>query len=159
MSRYERLRQACEWPRREDRDGEAVTTLIRVCDCGCNGRLDQGASERARYRSEKHRHKAYRDRVKREAEAAGLPSRLTLESVHATTGPRKRVDDAQSGARRRVRRPRPGVSAYFRTVEQLDWLIALVESEPEPGPDDDSPPLEVYLEAHDALRRARARRP
>lgn len=159
MSRYESLRQACQWPRREDLDGEAVTVIVRICDCGCNQRLDQGASERARYASERHRHKAYRDRVKREAEAAGLPSRLTLESVHATSGPRQRVGDAQSAARKRTRRPRPGVSAYFRTVEQLDWLIALVESEPEPGPDDDSPPIEVYLEARESLRRARARRP
>lgn len=85
----------------------------RVCACECGQPLT-GRRGNTRYVDERHRQRAYRNRLKREAEAKGLSPNLSLRTVRATRATRKRNGDA----RRRTRAPERRLS-YRKACDTL----------------------------------------
>lgn len=130
----------------------------RVCQCGgkdgtgCTETV--GPGERRRYKDEKHRDRAYRNRIRARAEAAGLPPRLTVAALSATRSTRIASADAPRPRNRPAAR-REGVTVYLPSVE-----IAVAVQEALRGPVDPSRELEFADRAVTAAidRRQKRRR-
>lgn len=97
-----------------------------MCGCGCPTALPVPRGRR-RYVNDRHRQRAYRHRLEREADALGIPARLSLESLQGTIRTSERHADAQSAAsaaRRGQTRPRLGVTLYLSTPGLARRLLA-----------------------------------
>lgn len=125
------------------------------CACGCGEQL-HGGGERVLYVDPRHRQRAYRRRLEALAKAAGIPARLSLETVQAARSTTARNADAQKRrATPRPRRPRPGVTVYFPTPEAAGLALEIVELDGLAGSDE----LERQKDdAIEALRKAVERR-
>lgn len=123
----------------------------RRCACPCNKPLPPNARANRHYIDERHKDRAYRQRLRGALSDAGLPASLSLKVVQATTGSGNRRADGRSGSQRRQTRRRDGVSIYLRDPANLAPVIAALEYAQEHlgGPD-----LEPAIED---VRRARAR--
>lgn len=89
------------------------------CECGC-GREARPGSKYHDY--ERCRQRAYRNKVKTEAERAGLPAHLNLQ---VATSAQARNGDAQTSARsRQTRRRAPDLRIpYGRLLERLEEFL------------------------------------
>lgn len=96
-----------------DDEGHVIRDGRRVCWCGCGERLPVTATRRQRHVNERHRKRANRVKVRAAAQAAHLPSSLSLKSIAATGTTRERPEDAPTRRRAARRGPRPGDTAYF----------------------------------------------
>lgn len=126
-----------------------------MCGCGCPEHLPTPRGRR-RYVNERHRQRAYRSRLEREAAALGVPARLTHEALDATIRTEDRHADAQSAASaptRRKSRRRPGVSVYVPTIEDAEALLGALAVLTGDVADAHRDALRVALERH--RRRAR----
>lgn len=77
----------------------------RLCGCGCGSPLEGSAKRRY---LDGHRQRAYRRRLRDEAEARGLPPSMSLETLKATSAPRTRNGDGQRAADVREAPREPG---------------------------------------------------
>lgn len=127
------------------------------CGCGCGSDLPLNPGRR-KYLNERHRQKAYRDRLEAEANALGVPSRLSLRTLQSPSTTRDRHADAparRQRPQRRRSRPRLGVTVYLATPGLARRLLADLRNPPAPGANlssADTGTLTDTLEA--ALRRA-----
>lgn len=125
-----------------------------MCGCGCPERLPVPVGRR-RYVNERHRQRAYRARLEREAAALGVPTRLSHSALQATIRPHDRRADAQTARRtpqRRKSRPRPGVTVYVPTVDAVAALLDALADDARPVVVEHRAALAAALE-----RRRRAR--
>lgn len=142
-------------------DKAAEEVLAGRCACCCGQRIPAG-NVRAFYADERHRKRAHHRRLERLAEAAGVPTRLTVENLKATNGTGGRPTDAQAPRKRRQSAPRPGVSVYFPTPDALEVALAAIAKDRRAR---EGTALDSYLELLDqaleatrkALERRRAR--
>lgn len=128
------------------------------CACGCGEQL-HGGGERVLYVDPRHRQRAYRRRLEAEAKAAGIPARLSLETVQAARSTTARNADAQTRRaaprRRRPSRPRDGVSAYFPSIDVAEAVLECIEA----CGDYSGAPMPVGADiARDAIAKALERR-
>lgn len=96
-----------------------------MCGCGCPSALPVPRARR-RYVNERHRQRAYRDRLEREANLLGVPARLSRGSLQMTVPTGDRHADAQSAGTQPQRRrssPRPGVTVYVPTTAAAARLL------------------------------------
>jgi hypothetical protein len=95
---------------------ERRVCLYRKCDNSLGG-----SSIRRLYCTEKHRKARHRELLRRELEAAGLPSSLSMKTARAsgTTNERPRDGHTRPAAPQK-RSPRPGLSVYFPTVADAE---------------------------------------
>jgi hypothetical protein len=124
---------------------------VRRCACPCKKPLT-GRSERTRYWSPRCRQRVYRARLAKAAEAVGVPARLSLESLQATTGTGKRHGDAQRRARRRN-----GASIYLKRPELLDVAVDALDHTRDALERVNDPAADDLAEVATAVRRAIAR--
>lgn len=113
------------------------------CGCGCGGRV----AGRSRFVNGAHRQRAYRARVKREMERAGLPPSPSLRVAKVARGTSERNGDAQiarNGPQTRRAKPSGLQLAYYRAVAVV---AAILE------PDGELPGVAVR-EAEEILRPA-----
>ena len=123
----------------------------RLCACGCRRSLE-GRSERTIYFDHRCSQRAYRKRLREAAEAAGVPARLSLETVRAAKSTLDHNGDAHARPRARQKRSRTGLSIYLPTPERAEALAAALEQLAA-----DRPELDMTLE-REAIRRALERR-
>jgi RNA 3'-terminal phosphate cyclase len=123
----------------------------RICACGCKGSVAHRGI-RTLY-LEGHRQRRHKRKVKAAARAAGLPDRLSLQTVLAASPTAGRSGDAPAPVRRRQRKPRPGVQVYLPSVGHAQLLEAIVA-----GADRGQLPQEIAEEIAEAVRRAIERR-
>jgi hypothetical protein len=99
-----------------------------VCLCGCEEPIvrPRSGNGRRHYVNERHRDRRYRERVRREAEAAGVPVRQTRETLDSSNDPGARRTDAQRAGKRRPARRREGVSIYLPSLEVAESVHALL---------------------------------
>lgn len=93
----------------------------RTCGCDCGQPLD-GRRENARYVNDRHRQRAYRNRLKSEAEAKGLSSNLSLRTVRATRATPERNGDGRRRAGR-AKRPSDIRSSYDRNIQAVTRVL------------------------------------
>lgn len=129
-----------------------------MCGCGCPERLPVNRGRR-RYVNERHKQKAYRQRLEREAEALGVPTRLSLARLQRTNPTRDRRADGQSaasGRQRRQSRPRPGLTVYVPTVDAAIVLLTVFDDLAQVDGRED---LVAFRDALKAALKRRASRP
>lgn len=97
------------------------------CVCGCGGRLEHRARGR-RAIDERHKDRAYRERLKAAAADRGEAVRQTLHTLQATVPTGKRRTDASARRRGPQTRPRPGVTVYLKRPELLGATIDGLEA-------------------------------
>lgn len=142
-----------------ERDGEtesAVEVLAGRCACRCGTRI-VGGSVRTFYVDERHRKRHHRAKLERLAAAAGVPARLSIETLQAARGTGERPADAPAPRKRRQSK-RDGVSVYLPSLavaEAVARLIKNVLDDARDVLDDARPELEL---ADQALLKALARR-
>lgn len=98
--------------------------MSRTCACPRREPMD-GMPEQVKYRfGDRCRTRAYRDKLKREAEAAGVVVAPSLRAIRASTGTEGRDGHAENGGKRaQRRRPELRVS-YRKAVEVLTAAYA-----------------------------------
>jgi hypothetical protein len=120
------------------------------CACGCG---DEAPAGSAYAHLDRCRQRAYRERVKAEAKAAGIDSPGSLRAIRGSRTTSARNGDAQ----RRPRKPREGISIYLPTpllAERVQEVLGYaIENE---GQGDLRPALDAVLKAR--RRRASRRR-
>lgn len=134
----------------------AAELLEGRCACGCGDPLDAGAVRRV-YIDQRHRQTFHRARVRRAAEAAGVPSRLSLKALEEANRTSDRNGDAPARRKRAQRKPRAGVTVYFPTIAAAAAAAACIDDATAgAGHDDDSRVAAAAVERALARRRARA---
>jgi hypothetical protein len=125
-------------------------SLPGPCACGC---VDVAPAGSAYAHPDRCRQRAYRERVKDEARAAGIDSLGSLRSIRASRTPSERNGDAPA----RPRKPREGISIYLPTP----LLAARVEEVlgraiTDEGQGDLRPALDAVVKARRRLAARRA---
>jgi hypothetical protein len=131
----------------------------RRCACPCNKPLPADAHARRCYLNERHRDRAYRDRLGEAAEAAGVSVRLSLGKLAASGSTGERRTDAKNGGRRRQTRsrprPRPGLPFYLKPLPLAEEMATALAQLAELVPEIDTAPLREEMAR--ALERRRKR--
>jgi hypothetical protein len=130
-----------------------------LCACGCGERLPVKRHGRRRYVAERHRQRRHQERLEREAELLGVPTRLSLNRLEQYMTTSNRPSDAQTprtAPKRRRPSRRPGVSVYLPRPELAELVLEALEYD---VPASEHPDREEALaDAVDAVRRALQRR-
>lgn len=101
------------------------------CGCGCGQPLDLGGNGRARFVDTRHRQRHHKTKLRQLAEAAGVPVRLSLQTLDAVRTTDERRGDAETGEKR-PRRRRAGVTVYFPSAEAAAAAAAALGALAEP---------------------------
>jgi len=134
---------------------EARAVLQGRCACLCGDAI-AGGNVRTFYVDERHRKRHHRKRLERLADAAGVPARLSIETLRSANGTGGRPADAPTRPRRRQARPRPGVSVYFPTVDLLQAVERELAGDRQGSPSSRDEALDAVRKA---LERCRTRPP
>jgi hypothetical protein len=100
----------------------------RKCACNCGEPLINRSAQ-VRYVNERHKQRAHRRRLKAAAEAAGLPTSLSLKAIESATSTGNRRGDGHASAgkpqrtRSKPRKPSLRIS-YRKAVKQVARHIA-----------------------------------
>jgi hypothetical protein len=92
-----------------------------LCGCPC-GEPRIGLSGQSLYLNERHKQRAYRERVNAAAEASGVPASLTLKAARGSTPTRRGNGDAQKAATRREKRSPELRVSYLKLAAAIDAL-------------------------------------
>jgi hypothetical protein len=137
-------------------DGELEAAAeLRAGRCACTCRNELGGAVRAFYVDQRHRQRHHRARLRRLAEAAGVPTSLSVQALQARESTRDRNGDAPARRKRAQRRPRPGVTLYLPSLNVADALAVVMGDLVQL---DTTPELEVAREALEVAIARRRRR-
>lgn len=111
----------------EDEGDEHGAAEVRAGRCACGCRHNLGSAARKVYNDVRCRQRHHRARLQRAAEAAGVPSRLSLAAIEAANRTHERHGDAPARRPRRRSGPRPGVTIYLPTLELAEDALRALE--------------------------------